>query len=179
MRTKGWWLLLIMVFAPVLAANAYDVSGHIVYEAKGPIGAFKGENTAVSGALSWDPGQQVASGRVCVDLTAWDSGEPLRDKHTRSMFETDVYPEACFELEGVRPAAAADAIVLEGRLTMHGVTLPLEIPGKLVQKPDGRLYFAGYFETRISDWGMKRPSMMGFKVRDLVKVWVYGEGVPR
>ena len=179
MRWRRWTLALIVLLSPVLAAKGYDVGGRIVYEAKGPIGAFKGENTAVSGALTWDPEQQTASGRVCVDLTAWDSGEPLRDKHTRTMFETDVDPEACFELEGVRPGAAPDEIVLVGRLSMHGVTLPLEIPGKLVQKANGRLYFAGYFETRITDWGMKRPSMMGFKVRDRVKVWVYGEGVPQ
>ena len=178
MSMKGFWFLLTMVFAPVLAANAYDVGGHIVYEAKGPIGAFKGENTAVSGALSWDTGQQVASGRVCVDLTAWDSGEPLRDKHTRTMFETDTYPEGCFELTGVRAGAAPDEIVLLGNLTLHGVTRPLELPGTF-REEGGKLYFEGYFETKITDWEMKRPSMMGLKVRDLVKVWVYGEGVAR
>lgn len=179
MRWITMMLALVVVFASALAAQAYEVSGHVVYEATGPMGAFRGKNPAVSGRLSWDPAQWTASGKVCVDLKAWDSGEPLRDKHTRSMFEADTYPQACFQLNGVRPGSAAGKIVLQGRLSMHGVTLPLEIPGKFVTGPDGKLSFEGYFETKITDWGMKRPSLLGFKVGDLVKVWVYGEGVPR
>jgi polyisoprenoid-binding protein YceI len=171
-------IVLVFLFVTALAAGGYVVSGRVVYEARGPVGAFKGENPAVRGTLTWDAATRAASGRVCVDLTAWDSGEPLRDKHTRTMFETDTYPEGCFELSAVRAGAAPDEIVLLGNLTLHGVTRPLELPGKF-REEGGKLYFEGYFETMITDWEMKRPSMMGLKVRDLVKVWVYGEGVAR
>ncbi len=180
MRKVGLMALLLVagVFSFALAGTEYTVGGKIVYEARSPIGAFKGENPAVSGTLVWDAQTREASGRICVDLTAWDSGEPLRDKHTRTMFETDTYPEGCFELAGVRTGAAPDEIVLLGNLTLHGLTRPLELPGKF-REEGGKLYFEGYFETKITDWEMKRPSMMGLKVKDLVKVWVYGEGVAR
>jgi len=176
MRKVGWIVLLMAgVFSFAFAAGEYMVSGRIVYEARSPIGAFKGENPTVSGGLSWDPQTRKAEGQICVDLATWDSGEPLRDRHTSAMFEVDTYPKGCFELTGVRAVAAAGEFVLLGNLTLHGVTRTIEIPGKM-REEGSKLYFEGYFETKITDWKMKRPSMMGLKVKDFVKVWVYGEG---
>ena len=176
MRKVGWMALLMAgVFSFVFAAGEYTVSGRIVYEARSPIGVFKGENRTVNGGLSWDPQTRKAEGRICVDLAAWDSGEPLRDRHTSAMFEVDTYPKGCFELTGVRVGATAGKLVLFGNLTLHGVTRAIEIPGKMHDE-GSKLYFEGYFETKITDWEMKQPSMIGLKVNDLVKVWVYGEG---
>ena len=104
---KSFWPLIaalsMALFGVGLAApTSYAVSGTITYAAHGPMGDFKGKNDAVSGKLTWDPASGKLTGKVCVDLRYWDSGEPLRDKHTRGMFETDKFPEACYRLSGLK-----------------------------------------------------------------------------
>ncbi len=175
MRRLAVWILFLAVFA--LGAE-YQVSGRVVYQARGPMGAFQGTNEAVTGTLRWDPDQGVLEGEVCVDLSAWDSGEPLRDKHTRSMFEVEQYPKACLVFTGIEGDPAKGPVKLLGELTLHGVTQEVAIPGTARIEGE-RILFEGTFETKITDWKMKRPSLMGFKVRDRVKVQVYGEAVPK
>ncbi len=168
-----------LAFGLALAAPVtYQVTGSIVYQARGPMGTFKGENTQVTGHVVWDDKAQTVSGEVCVDLSAWDSGEPLRDKHTRTMFEVDRFPKACFKITGIQGDVRSGQVTLLGELSIHGVTRPAQIPGT-VQISGGRIVFDGSFETKITDWDMRRPSLLGFKVRDLVKVRVHGEGVAR
>ena len=167
----------LLAFALALAAD-YRVEGKVVYQARGPMGAFQGINEAVAGTLRWDPGRGVLEGEVCVDLSAWDSGEPLRDKHTRSMFEVEKYPKACLVFTGIEGDPAKGPVKLLGELTLHGVTRPVAIPGTARFEGD-TIFFEGAFETKITDWKMKRPSLLGFKVRDRVKVQVFGKAVPR
>jgi len=174
---KRVFLAGLLAFAFALAAE-YQVKGKVVYLARGPMGAFQGTNEAVTGALRWDPGKQTLEGEVCVDLSTWDSGEPLRDKHTRSMFEVEKYPKACLVLTGIEGDPAKGAVKLLGELTLHGVTQAVAIPGT-ARIEGGRILFEGTFETKITDWKMKRPRLMGFKVRDQVEVQVYGEAVPK
>ena len=178
MRIVRAMALLVLLGAALAAPLPYQVSGKVVYQARGPMGAFKGTNTAVSGEVRWDSQAGTLTGKVCVDLSKWDSGEPLRDKHTRGMFEVTKYPEACLKVTGLEGDPKSGEVKLLGNLTIHGVTRPVVIPGKVRFKGDSIL-FEGYFETKITDWKMRRPSLLGFKVRDLVKVWVYGEARPR
>jgi len=174
-RAMAFAVFLGMVLAAPLP---YQVSGKVVYQARGPMGAFKGANTAVAGQVLWDAQAGTLTGKVCLDLSKWDSGEPLRDKHTRGMFEVNKYPEACLEITGLEGDPKSGAVKLLGNLTIHGVTRPVVIPGKVRFQGD-TIVFEGSFETKITDWKMRRPSLLGFKVRDLVKVWVYGEARPR
>ena len=174
---KRVFLAGLLAFALAVAAD-YQVKGRVVSQARGPMGAFQGTNEAVRGTLRWDPQKGTLEGEVCVDLSAWDSGEPLRDKHTRSMFEVEKYPKACLVLTGIEGDPVKGPVKLLGELTLHGVTQAVAIPG--IARIEGeRILFEGNFETKITDWKMKRPSLMGFKVRDRVKVQVYGEAVPK
>lgn len=156
---RGRWIaLLLLGLAFAQAAGEYAVSGRVVYEARGPIGAFEGENRKVGGALVWDAASGEASGRICVDLSAWDSGEWLRDKHIRTMFEADVYPEACFELVGT--------------------TLHWEKAGK----PAGAAYTAARYDDDEGEDGEAAPpplaplGLTGLAVLGAVTLYVRDEG---
>ncbi len=180
-RTRLGWGVAALLFLSSLvyaAPTPYRVQGRVVYQAKSPIGTFKGKNEAVQGEILWDPETGTLSGKVCLDLSRWESGEPLRDKHTRAMFEVDRYPEACYVITGIEGDPAQGPVTLLGELTLHGVTRPLAIPGT-VRFEGETILFEGQFETKITDWKMKRPSLMGIKVRDPVRVWVYGEAIPK
>ncbi len=174
------WLFAIVFSLGLALANpaTYRVTGWVRYRAHGPMGDFEGKNPAVTGTLTWDAKAHRLSGEVCLDLRRWDSGEPLRDRHTRDMFQVDRYPNACYRVRGLGGDLAAGSVRLLGTLRLQGVERPLELSGRL-RFAGARAVFDGAFETKITDWKMRRPSLLGFKVRDRVKVWVHGEGVAR
>lgn len=62
-----------------------------------------------------------------VDLASIDTRNEQRDAHIRSadFFEVETYPTMTYRSTGVRPDG--DDYVLEGDLTLHGVTRPLEL----------------------------------------------------
>lgn len=97
---RGIALLFLLGWA---AAATYQVSGETLYEARAPLGAFRGVNPTLEGQVVFKLTKGFLQGRVCLDLSAWDSTEPLRDRHTREMFQVDRYPRACLNIQGFDP----------------------------------------------------------------------------
>lgn len=169
---RGWlWILALLGGA---LAQGYQVRGEVVYTARAPIGTFSGVNRTLQGEVLLDPGSGSLSGRLCLDLSAWDSQEPLRDRHTRAMFEVERYPKACLIPERLDP----DKGLLYGTLDLHGVRKPVAWSLELSQGTQG-VRFRARFLLRLSDYGLKAPRFMGMQVRDDVQVEVRGEGVGR
>ncbi len=158
-----------------LAAN-FLVTGDAVYEARAPIGAFRGVNRTLEGQVVFEPNQSQLQGKVCLDLSAWDSKEPLRDKHTRDMFQVDRYPKACLHIQGFD----AGKSLVQGILSLHGVERKVVVPVRYTLGPGGTtLDFEGELEILLGDYGLKAPSFMGMRVQDRVTVRVRGQGVAR
>lgn len=161
-----------LVLLGVAWATSYAVSGEVAYRARAPLGAFGGVNPTLKGKVEFDPASGRLQGRVCVDLAAWDSKEPLRDRHTREMFEVGRFPEACLTLKGYD---AAKALVL-GELELHGVRREMAVP--VQYRLEGRrLVFSAEFALSLADFRLKAPSFMGMRVQDRVVVKVQGQGV--
>jgi polyisoprenoid-binding protein YceI len=157
-------------------ATTYEVHGEATYEARAPLGAFRGVNPSLEGQVVFEPTRGLLQGRVCLDLSAWDSREPLRDRHTREMFQVDRYPQACLSIQGWDPGQN----LLQGTLSLHGVERRVAVPVRYTLEPGGKaLSFEGSFELLLSDYGLKAPSFMGMRVQDRVVVRVKGQGVAR
>ncbi len=155
-------------------AAGYAVSGEVAYQARAPLGAFGGVNRTLKGQVEFDPGSMRLQGQVCVDLSAWDSKEPLRDRHTREMFEVERFPEACLLLKGYDEATGQ----VLGVLDLHGVRREVAVPVRY-RLEGGKLVFSAEFALSLSDYGLKAPSFMGMRVQDRVAVKVEGQGVVR
>jgi len=166
------WVILIFL-ASVALGQSFRVTGKAIYEAKAPVGAFQGVNSTLQGQVKVNLAQGEASGEVCLDLAAWDSKEPLRDRHTRDMFEVNRFPKACLRLTGLEALGQGQEreAVAAGLLNLHGVERPLKVKGTLRQ--EGNLYrFRGSFLLRLGDYGLKAPTFLGMRVAEEVKVWV-------
>jgi polyisoprenoid-binding protein YceI len=164
-----------ILFGGSLAAPAEFIPvGVVTYEAVGPIGKWKGTNKALQGKLTFDRASSALGGTICIVQKAWNSGEGIRDGHTREMFEVDKFPTACFVFDAIDGDVKNGKVALSGKLTMHGVTLPVKLAG--TAKDDGtKLSFTGGFNTKITDWKMNRPSLLGFTVADEVPVTITAE----
>jgi polyisoprenoid-binding protein YceI len=113
-----------------------------------------------------------SSVRATIDLASVDTGNPKRDKHIRSSTFLDVaaHPRMTYASTGVR--RAAEGWVVDGDLTVHGVTRPVPlavVPTGFAAHPDGGGH-ASFSATAVvdrRDFGIDRWSgggMVGTKV---------------
>lgn len=179
---KGWkpkmrqvalvWVLLCGVVAQ--APQSYSVEGRVTYFASYPLGRWQGVNDSARGVVLWR--EPEASGRICLDLSRFDSGNWLRDSDARGVFEVSKYPQSCFEASTLRRLEGGKA-VLEGTLDLHGLRKRIRIEGQL--EADGAAYrFRGSFKTSFSEWNLQRPSLLFVTVDDPVEVRLEARAEP-
>lgn len=105
---------------------AFSVRHMMVSKVRGLFRTFEGTLTTAA-----DPTQSSVT--ATIDLTSIDTNHPDRDNDLRSknFFDIDQYPTMTYQSSGLRPDG--DEFVLDGSLTLHGVTksvpLTLELNG--------------------------------------------------
>ena len=98
----------------------FSVRHLMISKVKGSFKTFSGSVT-----IPEDPFQ--ASLHVSIDPNSIDTGDANRDNHLRSadFFEVEKYPTAEYVSSSVRPHG--DGYMVEGELTLHGVTRPVTL----------------------------------------------------
>lgn len=122
---------------------------------------LKGRFNRFSGNFSYDADNPNASViRVKVATDSIDSNHAERDKHLKGKDFLDVksFPEADF-ISSSYQSESADAGILKGDLTLHGVTRPVSIAVKKVgegKDPWGgyRVGFEGTAAIKLKDFGI-------------------------
>jgi len=172
------WMLVGVVFGLLAYAQApeYSISGKVVYAASYGLGRWEGTNTSVRGVVRFDAQTGEASGRVCVDLNRFDSGNPLRDADARGVFDVNRYSESCLEVD--RLSQSGEDAVLTGMLQISGTRRQVRLVGKLTREGNSYRY-QGELNTSFSEWNLKRPSLLFLTVDDPVEVRVEARAVPR
>ncbi len=91
------------------------------------ISRVKGSFTTFSGTVTVPEDPFQSSIQVTIDPNSIDTRDANRDQHLRSgdFFEVEKYPVAEYVSSGVR--SAGDGYVVDGQLTLHGVTRPVEL----------------------------------------------------
>ncbi len=110
---------------------------------------------------------QKASAQIRFDVFALRTGMEKRDAHLREKVFAAQRPgdaEVSFTLRGLVCAPECAAL---GAMRIKGVTKELRVP--LTASADHKV-LRGEFELRLSDFQLPRPSFMGVKVEDAVKV---------
>ena len=96
-----------------------------------------------SGGFSHDPADPSANRiSVSIDPASVDTNHAERDKHLRNpdFLDVEKYPDAGFE--STKYTGDAESGILEGMLTLHGVTKPISI--ELRKIGEGKDPWGGY-----------------------------------
>ncbi|GAA0900201.1 hypothetical protein GCM10009552_01120 [Rothia nasimurium] len=122
-----------------------------------------GRLRVTEGTLRFDPDNWAASSvDATIDTTSVDMGDASWDKAVRgsSLLDTSHAPTARFTSESVEKRGDSDGIV-HGKLTLRGVTLPLDIPFRVnrIGRTIYGLHTVAGFSARVSldrtAYGMK------------------------
>jgi polyisoprenoid-binding protein YceI len=120
-----------------------------------------GRFNTLEGGFSYDEAKpEAAEIKVTIDAASIDTNHAERDKHLRGkdFFYVDEYPKATFVSTGYKPMGK-DKGVLEGKLTLRGVTKPVSIEVTHVGAGDDpwggyRRGFYGTTTITLADFGI-------------------------
>ena len=114
-----------------------------------------GQFNEISGSFAWDENDpSSAKISAAIDPVSVNTNHAERDKHIRSgdFLDTGNFGEASFESTGYTGDATAG--VLEGNLTVHGVTKPIKIDMQLIG--EGKDPWGGYRSGFLGTYKMSR-----------------------
>lgn len=116
----------------------------------------------------------VHSLTVKVPSQKLDCGNATMNGHMQKAIKANEAPEISFKLSSYDLAAggAGKTVKLTGTLSIGGVERPVTLNATAVPQGDGSVKVSGKQDVKLSDHGLKAPSlMMGtMKVGDVVKV---------
>jgi polyisoprenoid-binding protein YceI len=119
-----------------------------------------------------------------IDLASIDTGNERRDNHLRSadFFEVETYPTMSYRSTGVRQAG--DGWIVDGELTLHGVTRPVPLAAEAnAFGPDRgggqRAVFSATTQINRGDFGIDRWRGGGAVVGGQVSISLRIEAVLR
>ena len=171
--TTGTWTI-----DPVHSEVGFTVRHMMVSKLRGKFSSFSGE--LVTGS---DPLESSVTAEI--DLTSIDTGNADRDTHIRSadFFDVDTHKTMTYRSTGVR--VDGDDYVLDGELTLKGVTKPVALRLELGGfGPDAfggtRAGFTATGEIKRSDFGVDFNAVMetgGVVVSDKVNLHLEIEAV--
>jgi polyisoprenoid-binding protein YceI len=131
------------------------------------VGTVRGRFEKVTGTITAAPNPPDCSLDITIDTATLSTQFPKRDDDLRGsdFFDVKKYPEASYRGRGIR--RAGDAWVMDGTLTIRGVSKAVPITftfkGLFPNMPPGspaRASFHGTAETRRGDFGMTRDNAM-------------------
>ncbi len=161
-----------------------DQRTNVTFESSTDFEQILGSTNKLTGKIIADFEKGTGSVKVATPVSSMKTGIEMRDEHMRSpgWLDAGSYPEISFVSDNVKRLSDGRWEAL-GKFTMHGVSNDLrasvevkEITAALAEKvglESGEwLKISTSFEVKLSDFGVKIPSMAAAKVSDTWKVRV-------
>jgi polyisoprenoid-binding protein YceI len=141
--------------------NGSISSGTLSFDAHATAGDFTGSTDSVSGQAS---GASLGETRGWVEapVRTLKTGNNRRDRDLNKSMESDRYPTIRFDLHDVALGAAggdSSAVMLNGRLTIHGVTRDVALPATIFVRPD-TVHLVSSFPLNLKDYQIGGLSKM-------------------
>jgi polyisoprenoid-binding protein YceI len=165
---------------PVHSDVSFTVRHMMVSKVRGSFADFSGEIVTAENPLE-------SSVTATIDLASITTNNEQRDNHIRSadFFDVETYPTMTYRSTGVRSSADGEDFIVDGELTLHGVTrevpLHLELGGFGPDAFGGtRAGFSASAEINRRDFGVDISMPMdggGVVVADKISITLEIEAV--
>lgn len=115
---------------------------------------------AVAAVLAGE--KAVSTVEVTVPVDRLDCRNSTMNEHMRKALKAKDYPTVVFRVEAYDLARSNDsvAVTMSGNLTLGGVEKPITIKAQAKPGPNGTLVVSGTREVRMTEFGLKPPTLM-------------------
>lgn len=151
-------------------------TGYISFFSDAPIEDIEAKNNSVSSVLNAETGKVMFK----VQVKKFEFPNKTMQEHfNENYMETEKFPESNFDgtikevvAKGVDfKKAGSYPVTITGKLTMHGVTKDVSVPGTLVIAGD-QVTGTAKFNIKVKDYNIKVPSMYVKNIAEEVVVTV-------
>ena len=129
------------------------------------------ENTKASSIFNEATGDVVFS----IPIKEFEFAKSLMKEHFNEKYmESEQYPKSTFQgkISGYQASATGDQkATATGKLTIHGVTQEVQIPGTMVNA-NGTLTMKAKFMVKLADYKIKIPQLLWKNIAEEVEVTV-------
>jgi polyisoprenoid-binding protein YceI len=164
-------LFLLIVFSNITFAQKLTVEkSKIVFFSDGAIEDITAENKKASGIFNLDNGEIVFS----IPISGFKFAKALMQEHFNEKYmESDKFPKATFQgkVEGWDKNGTSSSAKAIGKLTLHGVTKDVEIPGTIT-KQGNKFQMNAKFMVKLADYKIEIPQLLWQNIAEQVEVTV-------
>jgi hypothetical protein len=167
-------IALLFLTAPVFAQKFMTRTARISFFSATRMENIEAVNNEAACALDARSGSM----QFVVPIKSFKFEKALMQEHfNENYMESDKYPKAEFKgkianISSVNFAKDASyKVQVVGKMTIHGVTRDVNVPGVLNIK-NGAPVAEGVFNVRCADYGIKIPSVVAGKIAQQIKVTV-------
>ncbi|HTE32672.1 MAG TPA: YceI family protein [Chryseolinea sp.] len=164
-------ILLVSVASTVCGQKYVSDKTFISFYSHAAIEDIKAENKKTTALFDAGSGDIAFS----VPIKEFQFAKSLMKEHFNEKYmDTEKFPKSTFQgvVEGFDPASKTEqSVIAKGKLSIHGVTKDVEIPGKLTS--DGStLVMKASFITQLKDYNIEIPTLMWQNIAEQVEVTV-------
>ncbi|MGD1890642.1 MAG: YceI family protein [Cyclobacteriaceae bacterium] len=167
------FLLIGLLSSFVGSAQRYQMAkSEISFYSDAPLEDIQAETTEVQSLFN------ASSGEVAfrVPIQSFQFEKALMQEHfNENYLESDKYPNATFEgqLKGFDLTQVGEQLVTaSGKMTIHGVTQSVEVPGTIGSQGEG-WEMQATFPIRVADYKIKIPKVVFYNIAEVVDVTVH------
>jgi polyisoprenoid-binding protein YceI len=166
-------LLTIILFSTASTVNAqkYTTEKSVVtFFSEAPVENIAAENKK-SGAM-----MDLATGQVAfsIPISEFQFEKHLMQEHFNEKYmESEKYPKATFQgtVLNINPNSTGEQRVsAKGKLTIHGVTREVEIPGSLEITADSSINIKSTFRVLLKDYKIKIPQILWQNIAEEIEI---------
>jgi polyisoprenoid-binding protein YceI len=149
----GLWPVKLHAQSARPVANGTVAEGTLTFDGHASAGDFTGTTSNLTGEMKGAEGIEGVRGWVEAPVATLKTGNDRRDRDLNKSMESDKYPAMRFDLDAVMVTGTGDSVpaTLKGRLTIHGVERPVELPASVVLGAD-RAHVRSDFPLNLKDY---------------------------
>lgn len=158
-----------LITVPVRAQKFVVEKSHINFFSDATIEDITADNEKAAGIFNSANGEIVFS----VPVREFQFAKSLMQEHFNEKYmESDKYPRSQFQGKILQYTPSGDSVQevkASGKLTIHGVTRDIEVPGT-IRKEGEKLLMKSKFVIKLSDYNIEIPQLLWQNIAEQVDV---------
>ena len=165
--------LIVIFFFQLVFAQGVSVAidleqSFISYDGKHPAHNWKGISKEIKGSFIFDKDQPILSSvDLYVPVFSFDSRNSNRDSNMLDVIEDYFYPSVSFTSLSI--TKEEDWYYINGVIFFHGIKKEVRLPVDFIVDNDIIIVDTN-FDINLSDYNIKRPSLLTIKMKDKIKI---------
>ena len=168
--------IFLLLFLQFSFAQSFEIKidsdqSYLSYYGNHPAHQWVGTSNQILGTFLFDQANpELSKVDLSVPVFSIDSKNSNRDSNMLDVIEDYFYPIVSFTSSRIEKKDSQYLVI--GNLFFHGVTKEVSLPVDLLIEDD-RVIVKSNFEIRLSDYQIKRPSLLAIRINNVITIEFY------